>query len=321
MYAVKILADSVSPAEHRLTTFEICFPRIVLAEFNTHRMFSRNSASSRAIPVKKMLERVRVDPFVPAAWPKNQKGMSASEELTEEMGHEAEFTWRELRNHAMNAAHRLAFPAEDGGLDVHKQIANRLLEPWLWHTVIVSATDWSNYFHLRNNVKAQPEIQTAAKMMEELYKTSEPKQLKEGQWHLPLVTEEEMDMDADLSAPWEEMTEAEWLKNWVKICCARCARVSYLTHDGKRDPQEDLRLYGDLVQPGHMSPLEHAARPMAEHELHYFKTPTFTWNSELETWSVDEEKPLYYLGNYNGWVQHRKMIPGEADILGYRSAT
>src|SRR5580692_7015772 len=100
-YDAKILADSVSPAGHRLTTFEVTFPRIVLAEFNTHRMFSRNSASSRAIPVTKMLERVRTDPFVPTYWGKNQKGMQAAEQISDADRDEAVFAWRELRNHAM----------------------------------------------------------------------------------------------------------------------------------------------------------------------------------------------------------------------------
>jgi thymidylate synthase ThyX len=318
-YSTKIIADSISPAGHHLTTFEVCFPRIVLAEFNTHRRFSRNSASSRAIPVKKMLERVQADPFVPAAFPKNQKGMQASEVLTPEGDAEASFTWRELRNHAMNAAHHLAFPPEDGGLDVHKQIANRLLEPWLWHTVIVTATDWDNFFHLRANPMAQPEIQEAARAMLELYQHSKPTLLKEGQWHLPYIDQEEIDVWAQ-RAQLEGVPEEEFKEVLVKISCARCARVSYLTHDGKRDPQEDLRLYGDLLKPGHMSPFEHAARPMTELELKLFQQEECYWDAKVKKWCFTG-KINHYLGNVNGWVQHRKMIPGEEDILGYREAT
>jgi hypothetical protein len=127
-------------------------------------------------------------------------------------------------------------------------------------------------------------------------------------------------MDADVTAPWQELTHEQWLQNWVKISCARCARISYLTHDGRRDPLEDLRLYGDLLQPGHMSPFEHAARPMTAVELELFQQEECYWDEQEQKWHFTE-KLTHYLGNYNGWVQHRKMIRGEEDILGYRSAT
>ena len=116
----KILADSISLAGHRLTTFEVCFPRIVLAEFNTHRVFSRNSASSRAIPVKKMLEKVQKDPFVPSYWGKNQKGMQAAEQISPADRDNAIFTWRELRNHAMTCGTPLSLPCR-GGWSRHPQ--------------------------------------------------------------------------------------------------------------------------------------------------------------------------------------------------------
>jgi hypothetical protein len=278
-YSARVLADSISPAGHRLSTFEVCFPRIVLAEFNTHRVFSRN----------------------PAKWPKNQKGMQASEELDELTAMRATKYWLGEAWAAVNCTKVLA---EE--LDVHKQIANRLLEPWLWHTVIVSATEWSNFFNLRDNKKAQPEIQKAADLMHQLYLGDKPRELKCGEWHLPLVTKDEI-----INTAMRPMSE------WVKISCARCARVSYLTHDGKRDPQEDLRLYGDLVQPGHMSPLEHAARPMTREELDLFYQEEVFWDEKDQAWK-HTGKEVYFLGNYNGWIQHRKMIPGESDILGYR---
>jgi thymidylate synthase ThyX len=303
-YDAKILADSISPIGHRLTTFEVTFPRIVLAEFNTHRVFSRNSASSRAIPVKKMLERVRENPFVPAVWGKNQKGMQASSEVLEDEDlARADFAWRELRNHAINAAHFLAVPEEQGGLDVHKQIPNRLLEPWLWHTVIVSATEWGNFFNLRDNKKAQPEIHKAADLMHQLHLASKPLELSSKQWHLPLVTEAEM-VEASI--------------DWVKVSAGRCARVSYLTHDGKRDPVEDLRLHDSLLESGHMSPLEHPARPMTVSELLMFEQPHRVWDAGVGGWLMISGRETHFLGNYNGWVQWRKLIPGEADIHTHR---
>lgn len=315
----KILTDSISPAGHRLTTFEVCFPRIVLAEFNTHRVFSRNSASSRAIPVKKMLERVRTEPFVPEYWGKNQKGMQAVEQISPKDFDDAVFTWRECRNHSMNAAAHLALPAEEGGLDIHKQTANRLLEPWLFHTVIVSATEWSNFFNLRDNNKAAPEIQRPAALMHELYLASKPKELKANQldWHLPLTDGAEIGGDARPAGPCSKMSEKDFWKRWAKISTGRCARVSVLTHDGKRNLEEDIRMHDDLLNAGHMSPFEHPARPMTDWELAAFSRKEMVWHEKDEMWR-ETGKTTHFLGNYNGWVQHRKLIPGEWDIHTYR---
>ena len=309
-YAVKILADSISPAGHRLTTFEVTFPRIVLAEFNTHRMLSRNSASSRAIPAAKMIARVKEDPFVPVYWGKNQKGMQANQELDEVARGFARRAWGESKEKAVSVVKYLI---EE--LDLHKQIANRLLEPWLWHTVIVSATEWGNLFNLRDNIKAQPEIRAVAHLMRELYKREDDILLRRngdvGAWHLPLVSFEER-----LIATQPELSEGYVsTEDLIKVSVARCARVSYLTHDGRRDLGEDLRLYNDLLTAGHMSPFEHAARPMTNEELDRFKQAHVEWRDDH--WFVRGID--HFLGNFNGWVQLRKLIPGEADILAARA--
>ena len=144
-YSAKVLADSISPDGVRLTTMEVTFPRIVLAEFNTHRMFSRNSASSRAIPVEKMIQRVLDDPFSPVWWGKNQSGMQAAEELSGEALRLARQHWLDARDFAISCVRLFQAPE----ISLHKQIANRLLEPFLWHTVVVTATEWENFFALR----------------------------------------------------------------------------------------------------------------------------------------------------------------------------
>lgn len=275
-YACKIIADSISNQGCRLTTFEITFPRMVLAEFNTHRMFSRNSASSRAIPVEKQIARVMSDPFIPVHWGKNQKGMQADAELSPEEQERAQVSWLRARDLAVQQASEML------EIGVHKQITNRLLEPFMWHTAVCTATDWSNYFGLRDHPMAQPEIQRIAYAMRTSYEASKPFVLGANEWHLPFAQPGEL----------EELG----VETLVKLVCARCARVSYLTHDGKRDVQADLTLYNRLLEGGHMSPYEHAARPMTAHEF-----------SRSE-----------YSGNFRGWVQHRAEIPGEEDMTTYR---
>jgi thymidylate synthase ThyX len=272
-YSAKILADSVSPAGVRLTTMEVCFPRMVLAEFNTHRAFSRNSASSRAIPVEKQLDRIRNHPFVPTYWGANQSGMQAEHELDSEAAQKAEAEWLAARDDAVKHVENLL------EIGLHKQLANRILEPFMWHTVIVTATEGSNFFALRANAMAQPEIREIAEMMQKVYEESKPAKLKEGEWHLPLIQPEERD------GTFEKSEEAR------KISAARGARVSYLTHEGKRDLSADITLYERLTGGGHMSPLEHVARPMTSDEL----------------------KKSEWAGNFRGWMQLRKLVPNEHD--------
>jgi hypothetical protein len=307
-YAAKILADSISTAGYRLTTFEVTFPRIVLAEVNTHRMLSRNSASSRAIPVAKKIAQVESDLFVPEAFGKNQKGMQHSELLETGVDAAARLVWKSASDAAIFHAEKLA------SLEVHKQLANRVLEPFAWHTAIITATDWSNFFNLRVNPAAQGEFRTCAAMMKELYVGSTPEVCVEGQWHLPLVRTHR-DLYAAGMVDDEEPIRAAGLDP-AKVSAARCGRVSFLTHDGKRDFVEDNALYGRLLSSGHMSPLEHPARPMTAHESKIFARPRYRWIRG--EWFPEE--PIHYCGNLNGWVSLRAMVPGEEDILGYRKA-
>ena len=274
-YYAKILRDSIGPNGIRLTTFEVSFPRIVLAEYNTHRSFSRNSASSRAIPVEKMLMRVENDPFIPLYWGKNQKGMQADQELSAAEQAEAVAVWLEARDMMATQVRKLV------SLGVHKQIANRLLEAFLYHTVIVTSTEYDNFFALRRHKDAQPEIRRIADMMFDVFSVSSPTLLKPGEWHLPLVD----DFDSLFG-------EGYTIDDLVRICVGRCTRVSYLTHDGKRDPQADIDLASKLQVSGHMSPFEHAAQCLTEHEA-------ITWS-----------------GNLKGWIQYRKTLPGEAVFTG-----
>jgi thymidylate synthase ThyX len=300
-HSAKILADSISPDGVRLTTMEVVIPRIVLAEFNTHRQFSRNSASSRAIPVEKMLKRVIEDPYVPSEFGRNQKGMQAGDALPKDVAAMARLDWLIARDNAVDRAKKLL---ERG---VHKQLTNRLLEPWLWHTIIVSATEWGNFFHLRCHPHAHPDIRKTAELMREAMKESAPKELDYGDWHLPLVYDED----------WQEVRDgAEKLgmereggyntQMLVAVSVGRCARVSYLTHDGKRDLEEDVKLHDKLLNDGHMSPFEHVARPMTEEERKVYCTVKHSTGSNLRP----------FLGNFRGWVQYRKTIPNEYDIKG-----
>ena len=271
-YTATVLADSIGPNKIRLTTLSVEIPRIVLAELNTHRVFSRNSASSRAIPVEKMIARVVDDPFIPDAWGRNRPGMQATEDLSPDEAEAARADWLAARDAAVDATRRLM---ERG---VHKQIVNRLIEPFLWTTVIITATEWDNFFSLRRHKDAQPEIRRAADAMWTAMGESTPTALELGDAHLPLCP--------DLPVLRAEGYSLEII---CKIAAARCARVSYLTHEGKRSPPADLVLANRLRLSGHMSPFEHVA----------FASDSLDWS-----------------GNFRGWCQYRKDLPDEAVFPG-----
>lgn len=271
-YSAKIICDSTNQGV-RLTTMELVFPRIVLAEFNTHRAFSRNSASSRAIPIKTQIERVLANPYIPI-FRHNQKGMQPAELLSLREGEWARAEWLHARDEAVWRCREL------DKLDVHKQWCNRLLEPFMWHTVIVTATEWENFFALRCNPMAQDEIRIPAEMAEAAYRAATP---KEADFHTPFF--DEVDRDALGDAIRDGLGERPGMI--AAISTARCARVSYLTHDGRRDFAEDIALHDKLLQSRHMSPFEHVA------------------TAAVPGTSVPASNFDY------PWVQYRKTIPGE----------
>ena len=144
MIQAKIVADSINIQGDRLTTLEVIMPRYILAEFNTHRMLSKNSASSRAIPFSKMVKSIQDSPFVPYAWQKDHKGMQGNEYFTDNVDIKANiFNWLEARDRAVATASWM----HEG--KVTKQLVNRLLEPFMYHKVLVSGTEWENFMALR----------------------------------------------------------------------------------------------------------------------------------------------------------------------------
>ena len=183
LISAKVIADSVCPKGVRMTTMEIEYPRFILAELNTHRMLSKNSASSRAIPVKAMHEFIRANPATPVSWGKNQPGMKAEEQVGTSVAEEAEQLWNRAKEDALHWADALAHK-----LAIHKQIANRITEPWMTMKTVISGTEWNNFFHLRNHPDAQPEIKALAEAMTVAYTTHLPVPLKPGEWHLPYIT-------------------------------------------------------------------------------------------------------------------------------------
>lgn len=225
-----------------ITTFELQYPRIIHAELLTHRLFSRNTASSRAVPVNKMLTRILKNPFIPEYFGKNKSGMQASEEVPEYSKEIATRVWRDALTNALETSQDLT------DLKVHKQLANRVTEPFQYIQCVVTATAFKNWYRLRNHEAAQPEIQLLAKAMYEADCGAKIDDLIPGEWHLPYIDTED---DRELALP---------LNDAILVSVARCARVSYfLREGGKSNIEKDLKLAQRLAVESHMSPFEHVA--------------------------------------------------------------
>ncbi len=219
------------------------------------------------MPTSKLIERVEREPVIPLEWGRNKAGMSASETLSTQEAQAAQRQWLRARDDAVGHARRLL------ELKVHKQELNRILEPFLWHTVIVSATDWQNFFELRCARNAQPEIRAAAVLMRDAIAQSVAQPVAEGDWHTPLLQDDERHFDVETRK---------------RISAARCARVSYLTHEGKREIEKDLELCERLRADRHLSPFEHVATPATEAGFH---------------------------ANFRGWIQMRLEVEGSEPVL------
>jgi hypothetical protein len=242
----KVIEDSVAPHGRRITTLQLCYPRFIHAEFMTHRVFSRNASSSRA---------VRNNPAMPIHWGRNQPGMQASGVLEGTELAMVQNLWKEAANRAADFAQAMA------GFNLHKQVANRVLEPFQHMHVVMTATEFDNFFELRLHPDAQPEIHELARVMSEAMDASQPNAVDFNDWHLPYITDNERH-----SVPVADL---------LKMSTARCARVSYLKHDGGvATKEEDFALYERLVgsDPIHASPCEHQATPM---EMSYDKCKNF----------------------------------------------
>ena len=302
-YKCEILADSIGPQGNRLTTFKVTYPRIIHAEMCRHRILSRNTASSRAIPFDKMVKDVLENPFIPIAWQKDHKGMQGTEYHTgyyEVEGRNKQ--WLKARDCAVDYASIL------NESNTTKQLCNRLLEPFVWTTELISGTEWNNFFSLRcpqysfgkntenprlwksrkdaikdfpdwesrndffwqsiNDSQAEIHIQKIAEMMLDTYNESKPKTLQSGEWHMPYNN----NMDDLYKLPYElapsSTTEEFVEKLKLKINVARCARISYTTlgDNPKIDYEADIKLHDRLLESKHLSCFEHCAKVMSSDE-------------------------------------------------------
>jgi thymidylate synthase ThyX len=280
----KIIEDSINEKGQRLTTFVLRYPRFIHSEFMTHRVISRNASSSRAIPVEKILKSIEDDVARPIHWGQNQKGMQAHNQVNDEVAAQALKIWDSAAKSAIRYARRMA------ALGVHKQVVNRITEPFAHISVVATATDWANYFYLRYHPDAQPEIRELAKKMYKAYVSNQPREVRTFESY-DEKTEIDFEVTKNAHLPFVPLKEREMpFKDALAMSQARCARTSYNNHDGtSSNLEKDKGLAVDLSSSGHFSPFEHQGISIAH-------------------------TAAKYKGNFNhnfDWVQIRKLYPNE----------
>jgi len=320
MIKATVICDSVNDQGNRLTTFELEYPRIIHSEFLTHRQFSRNAASSRAIPFDKMLQQLD---GIPSRFGAAQSGMQDNGkehdsyvyyDTYETYGFDDDVVFapckalgsaRDVWEDAKESAVNFSKAFKEAGY--HKQIYNRLTEPFQMIKVVVTATEYDNFFWLRDDAMADPTIAELARKMKEAYEASTPQLLKAGEWHLPYVQVDYFNTGDGIEQHFYESTSGNYslgdyltTEQAIKVSAARCAAVSYRNED--YGLEKCLQLYDRLVgdERKHSSALEHIATPMPE-------------NATLETNGVTSLHKILGLmsGNFAGWLQYRQFIKGE----------
>ena len=301
----KVIQDSVcARTATRITTFELEYPRFIHSEFMTHRMLSRNAASSRAIPISKLVKLVETRPARPIEWGKNIKGMQATEQLDLPQLMQASSLWDNIAKITCDVARKF------DSLQLHKQISNRILEPYQMIKVVCTATSYDNFFHLRKHPDAQPEIKELATVMWDAYKKSNPLGLGHGEWHVPYILREDNEQGLSYYI-WEEQDnlEKQIVKTYltqeqaVMVSASCCAQVSYRILNTDIAKARDI--FERLVEskPVHASPLEHQATPM---------TNLTNSCSSCESWEKgvthSDRQGRMWSGNFLYWIQHRQLI-------------
>lgn len=298
MISAKVIADSINPRGTRIITFELVYPRIIHGEFMTHRRFSRNAASSRAIPVSTMLDLIEKDPAMPVHWGKNQPGMQAKEELDAVNKAAIQALWLEACKQAVSIARVMN---DIGG---HKQVVNRITEPFQHMRTVMTTTDTANWYWLRDHEDADPTIHALATAMRAAQDASEPTRLMHGEWHMPYLTTlrnryGDIGYFPKPENP-DDYVEGVTVQEALMISASCCAQASFRKADTSLEKAETV--FKRLIdsEPVHASPVEHQAMCFDD---------TYYWPEGV---THRDRDGVYWSGNFKDFIQYRQLIPNNA---------
>ena len=277
-----VLAATKNARGKRIVTWELVYPRYIHAELMTHRCFSRNAASSRAVPIERMVREVIEAPVFFEEVGLDKPGMSSDGEVRPGVRDGFRMGWKEL---GRNVALMVERWSKEYG--IHKQVLNRALEPWVRIRTIVTTTETKNFFDLRLDKAAQPEMQVLARCMKESLEHAEKEGIYSNKYHIPYK-----------ECFKEEVPECLFVRS-----VAACARVSGLRQDGKPTTlEDDLKLFKRLYEKGHLSPFEHvcfdngsavSANLKGWKSLRHKPAVTMKEIMKVAQREVDKDKPYY----------------------------
>lgn len=332
MFVEVVLASRHAQTGRLVVSLHMRYPRIIHGELMTHRVFNRNARSSRAVPIKTLLGEIRSSAFIPWHWTGAKPGMqgvpnwqekilvkgAAALHVDTDIPVNAEAAWLWGRDLMADLAESFA------DADYHKQVANRLVEPWMWMDLLVTSTHWANFMHLRDHPDAEPHIRDLAVLVGKALEAAgdQAQILHPGQWHLPYVTREEIDRElpawrftsAADAVLRPETTVADLGK---MISAARCARISYKPFDGNSTYEKEIERFNSLIgnDAVHASPLEHQCTP---DEIVTVETTYWNDNGDeqapapcRDTKARGGQNPELH-GSLTDFVQFRKTVPNEA---------
>jgi hypothetical protein len=299
----EVVKHSVSPDGKEIITFSLKYGLIIHAEVLRHKLLNHSVKSNRAIPCKNIRREVLDDPYVPVHFGSNQPGMVADKEHPFQKL--VRNTWKAARYPAVGVHWFL------DKIGVHKEVCNRLLNPWQWVRETLTGTELDNFYNLRLHRDAQKDVYVLAKAMYQAQEKSSPELLQAGEWHVPYVgtyREGGKLVYADTNGDRISSEEA------IKCSAARCARSSYDKHDGtSTNLKNDLKLYQRLIDsdPAHASPCEHIGTPMEYPEIEMDQGIEYYDDTNVG-WSHVDKEGFFWSGNFKGWIQYRKLLNNEA---------
>lgn len=297
---VEVLKDSISPEGDRLISFHVHYPRVILSEVNTHCVITKNSSSSRAVPVNNFLETIESNPYIPTFIGKNKSGMQADEEISVS---EKKQAVKLIKNHLKATCKLVRKLSDKAGLNIHKQIANRYTEPFQYMNTILSGTEWTNFFNLRNHPDAEPHFHELAKCIQHAYNTSKPESLSPGDWHLPFIdTERDSEGNLKYGLINDNIFSELSLEDAKKISASCCAQISYRKGDTSLEKAE--MIWNKLInnEPAHSSPLQHSGTPIDYNLLRNDEKKTF----DIIGITHMDIKYNLWSAQFKGWIMLRK---------------
>lgn len=310
-----IIADSINYYHKtRIITYELEYPRFIHSELMTHKMLAKNAASSRAIPIDKMIEQVRNNPAHPVYWGKNQAGMQAKEELTDESLAKVQDFWKDASTTACLFAKSMS---EE---QAHKQIVNRVLEPFSMMKTVITGTEWNNFFWLRNHTDAQPEFHALANLMQKAKDASKPFVLYENEWHVPYIQRERYKFSSDFGDPisdgeiiYSSGDQVLTTDEALVLSSSLCAQTSYRKSDDTLEKAKNI--YSRLVEsePVHASPFEHQGMCYNVNPFKLLTAIMFNYFIPKGVTHIDINRN-WWSGNLKHFIQYRQLIPNNVKV-------